>query len=338
MADRLHACGDTPARLQIQLVIPMIKTDVIIVGGGPAGAACASLLHEHHVDCVVLDRAAFPRAKPCAGWVTPAVFNLLQVKPADYPHSLTTFNSFEISLRGIKFRLPTHQYAIRRIEFDHWLLLRTNERVIQHKVENIESVNDDFIIDGQYQSKYLVGAGGTHCPVQRTFFERTPQRAKKRLILAKEAEFAYSYSDDRCHLWFFEGGLPGYAWYVPKAGGFLNIGIGGSATGLHTREKTLNDFWKEHLERLEKAGLLKPRAMNPIGYSYYLRGKPAQTSKRNVYLVGDAQGLATKDMGEGIGPAIQSGVLTAQSIVSQTRISLNGIPKYSFPSLLGFRK
>ena len=316
----------------------MTKTEVIIIGGGPAGAACADWLNEHHVDCLVLDQAAFPRVKPCAGWITPEVLNQLQVKPEDYPHSLTTFKSFEISLHGITFRLPTHQYAIRRIEFDHWLLSHKHVRVIQHKVKNIESVIDGYIIDGQYQSKYLVGAGGTHCPVQRTFFERSPQRAKKRLILAKEAEFAYSYSDDRCHLWFFEDGLPGYAWYVPKAGGFLNIGIGGSATGLNTRDKTLNDFWQEHLERLGKAGLLKPCTMNPMGYSYYLRGKPAQTSKRNVYLVGDALGLATKDMGEGIGPAIQSGVLTAQSIVSQKKISLNTIPKYSFPSLLGFRK
>jgi flavin-dependent dehydrogenase len=47
----------------------------------------------------------------------------------------------------------------------------------------------------------------------------------------QRGRISYPFSDERCHLWFFEDGLPGYAWYVPKADGYLNVGIGGSAHG-----------------------------------------------------------------------------------------------------------
>jgi hypothetical protein len=56
-----------------------------------------------------------------------------------------------------------------------------------------------------------------------------------------------------------------------------------------------------------------------------------------VYLVGDAAGLATVDMGEGIGPAIQSGILAAESILTGGEYRVDYIPRYSFPSLVGLR-
>jgi len=56
---------------------------VIIIGGGPAGAACAWKLVQAGVDCLILDKKTFPRPKICAGWVTPEVLQDLQVKPHD---------------------------------------------------------------------------------------------------------------------------------------------------------------------------------------------------------------------------------------------------------------
>lgn len=57
------------------------NVDVIIVGGGPAGAACAWKLSQHQVDLLVLDKATFPRVKPCAGWITPLVLRDLKIDP-----------------------------------------------------------------------------------------------------------------------------------------------------------------------------------------------------------------------------------------------------------------
>ncbi len=78
----------------------MIQKDVLIVGGGPAGSACAQRLIRHGLDVLILDKADFPRQKPCAGWVTPALFRLLEISPGDYPSGLTHFTSFVISLKA----------------------------------------------------------------------------------------------------------------------------------------------------------------------------------------------------------------------------------------------
>jgi len=315
----------------------MINREVIIVGGGPAGAACAGRLKQQGVDVLILDTVDFPRPKPCAGWVTPQVFRALNIDPEDYPLGLTKYTSFKISLRGIKFPLKTLQYAIRRIEFDDWLLARSQAEFTQHRVVDIQPFKDGYLIDDQFFAKYLIGAGGTHCPVRRHLFDPQQPTGKLSLIIAREEEFRYSVADDRCHLWFFKDGLPGYAWYLPKAGGYLNVGIGGSAAGLKARGETLNEHWEKLLIHLQNSGLVVDHDFNPRGYSYYLRGKPLQNRRGNALLVGDALGLATRDMGEGIGAAIQSGLLAADAIVEGKDYAINSIPRFSFPSLLRLR-
>ncbi|MFW5713435.1 MAG: NAD(P)/FAD-dependent oxidoreductase [Brevefilum sp.] len=317
----------------------MIKTEVLIVGGGPAGSACTKRLRELGVDCLILDRQTFPRPKPCAGWVTPQVFNHLGVSPEQYPHGLTHFNSFQVSIKGIKFSLPTHQYAIRRVAFDAWLLDLAGADPIQHRVEEIQKVETGFVIDNKFQSKFLVGAGGTHCPVRRHFFLPKQKNGGDGLIIAKEEEFTFPATDSRCHLWFFEEGLPGYAWYVPKTGGYLNIGIGASAAGLKHKKMTLNEYWEKFVQKLNAMNLVNGRRFTPSGYSYYLRQKRVEPQKGNILLIGDSLGLATKDMGEGIGPAIQSGILAAEAINRRKRsYSTKSIPRYSLGTLLGLRR
>jgi len=316
----------------------MIQTDVLIVGGGPAGSACAWQLRQHGLKVLILDKADFPRQKPCAGWVTPSLFCLLKLSPEDYPLSLTHFTTFEISLKGLKFRLRTDQYAIRRLEFDNWLLSRSSAPVITHKVTWIEQHGENFILDGQFEGRYLVGAGGTHCPIRAKYLPRTNEAREQALIVAKEEEFPYSVSDPRCHLWFFEDGLPGYAWVVPKTGGYLNVGIGGSAIGLKKRGVSLNRHWQRLIHKLAEMRLVEDHTFHPLGYSYYLRQGASTARLGNILLIGDSLGLATRDMGEGIGPAIQSGILAAESIATGNGYSLKNVPRFSLPSLLRLRK
>jgi len=315
----------------------MKNVDVIIVGGGPAGAACAWKLAQHQVDFLVLDKATFPRVKPCAGWITPLVLRDLEINPADYPFGIKHFTNFQVSIKDFQFKLRTNQYAIRRVEFDNWLLHRSDPVLINHTVKEIRVEYDRYLIDNTYSAKTIVGAGGTNCPIQKTFFKNDLDDHKGALIVAQEEEFAYDYSDERCHLWFFQNELPGYAWYVPKANGFVNIGLGGSAEKLKSNNDTLKRHWGLLVEKLEKMGLVKGHEYKPVGHSYYLRGKNAVLRQGNAFIVGDAIGLATRDMGEGIGPAILSGIRAAEAILSGREYTVKSIQKYSFPSLLGFR-
>ncbi len=61
--------------------------DVIIVGGGPAGSSCAWRLRRAGLDVVVWDRAAFPRDKVCAGWITPQAVDDLELDLDEYTAS-----------------------------------------------------------------------------------------------------------------------------------------------------------------------------------------------------------------------------------------------------------
>lgn len=316
----------------------MIKTDVLVIGGGPAGAACARRLKQNHVRHILLDKSRFPRFKPCAGWVTPQVLKLVEMDINSYPFGLTEFTSFDVSINGFKFKLPTHQYSIRRFEFDQWLLQMADTEFHIHDVHEIRLENDEYVVDDEFSAHYLVGAGGTHCPVYQTFFSKTSPKLQSSLIVAQEEEFQYNVKDTRCKLWFFENKLPGYAWYVPKKDSYVNVGVGGSMEQLKRRGDTLKKHWDLFVKQLEATGLICNHVFKPVGHSYYLRQNLPEIHIGNAFLVGDAFGLATLDMGEGIGPAIKSGQLAAEAIINGAAYSVALIPRYSFPSLLGLRK
>jgi hypothetical protein len=213
----------------------MRQVETIIVGGGPAGSTCARHLVMHGRDVLVLDKARFPRLKLCAGWITAKVMRDLDFTAPDYPHPI-----LPLDIRTHVFRLPFGlrwfptpgpDYSIRRVEFDAWLLARSGAEVVEHEVKSIRREGDKeggkraemYVIDNAYSCRYLVGAGGTMCPVRRALFP--DGRIKSRQIVTLEQEFEYPARPDVCHLYFFRRGLIGYAWMVPKGNGFVNVGL-----------------------------------------------------------------------------------------------------------------
>ncbi len=308
----------------------MRSAGVIIVGGGPAGSSCAWNLMRQGVDCLVLDKESFPRTKLCAGWITPDVVKDLELDINSYPHSFLSFDKllFHFPLAGL--RPPTLQHSIRRFEFDAWLLERSGAPFEKHEVRSLRRVGKEYIIDEKYRCKYLVGAGGTRCPVYRNLFRETSPRLRKKQVVTLEEEFPYDYRDDRCHLWFFDKGLPGYSWYVPKADGYLNVGIGGFVTKLKQQDDDIKSHWERLTRKLERKNLVTGHRFQQKGYSYYLRG-PVDTCRiGNAFITGDAAGLATKDMAEGIGPAVRSGLMAANAIAHDAPYDLSGIETRSF--------
>jgi flavin-dependent dehydrogenase len=157
------------------------------------------------------------------------------------------------------------------------------------------------------------------------------------LIVAQEEEFPYDFTDGIGRLWFVENKLPGYSWYVPKVNGYINVGVGGKAEALKANGDTLKNHWNFLVEKLDQLGLVKNHEYKPSGHSYYLRQRTGTVRKRNAFLVGDAAGLATLDMGEGIHPAIQSGLRAADSIGKGSVYSVDSISRYSMPWLFGLR-
>lgn len=303
----------------------MLTADTIVVGGGPAGSSCAWKLRAAGLDVVVLDRAEFPRPKLCAGWVTPEAMNDLELGAGDYPLSFMTFDELHFHWKAVSVTPASRQHSIRRFEFDHFLLQRSGARVFHHQVRDIRRVNGDFIVDNQFRCRYLVGAGGTACPVYRALFQERNPRCSALQTATYEQELPYEWDNAECHLWFFEDGLPGYAWYVPKANGYLNIGLGGMAEQLKRQGGHVRDYWRHFIAKLQAKHMLRRCELHPTGYSYYLRSNIEVTADNNAFIVGDSAGLATQDLCEGIGPAVKSGLLAADSIVTGDDYSLASV-------------
>jgi flavin-dependent dehydrogenase len=298
--------------------------DVLVVGGGPAGSSAAWRLRRAGAEVVVLDRERFPRLKLCAGWITPEVVRDLEMDVAAYPHRFLTFQRLRARFGPLGFSLPCVQHSIRRFEFDDWLLRRAGAEVLAHNVRHIERDGERFSIDGQWRARYLIGAGGTSCPVYRTLFKALDPRVRELQAVALEHEFEYPWQDGDCHLWFFDQGLPGYAWYVPKQNGWLNVGVGALAHRLKARGEDIRQHW-EHLLRVLGRKLVRGVAPEPAGYSYYLRGPVEVVRVGNAFITGDAAGLATRDMCEGIGPAIRSGLKAADAILTGAAYRLDDV-------------
>jgi flavin-dependent dehydrogenase len=311
----------------------MRDVETIIIGGGPAGSTCARHLIQHGREVLVLDKSRFPRPKLCGGWVTGKAMRDLGFTPSDYPHPI-----LELDIRthvfGLPFALnwfptPGPDYSIRRIEFDAWLLTRSGAEVAEHEVKAIRRDGERTIIDDAYACRYLVGAGGTMCPVRRALFPQ--ERVKSRQIVTLEKEFAYPGRDDLCHM-YVRRGLAGYAWVVPKGDGFVNIGLGGKAKYFKSAGGKIHDHFRAFLADLVRWKVLDAATaadLQETGHPYYIFTRHGEVKRDNCFLIGDSAGLASVDLGEGIGPAVESALMVAQEILGTGTYRKEAISTFS---------
>jgi geranylgeranyl reductase family protein len=303
----------------------MLDADVLIVGGGPAGSTCAYFLHKAGWNVVVLDRARFPRDKVCAGWVTPGVFRLLDLDPAEYRSTgftIQEITGFRTSLIGAPpidtpyRRVISH--AIRRREFDDFLLRRSGAQIASAtSLASLERHNGCWIANGSFRAPVVIGAAGHFCPVARRLRSEHPtESVQGPPVVAKEAEFKIERFDEtsvagEMPVLFFCEDLEGYGWCVRK-GDYLNIGLGRRDHG------DLNAHVHDFMTFLETRGLARrATAVRWCGHAYLAQGTGTRPLiDEGLMVVGDAAGLAYPESGEGIRPAVESGRLAAQTLIA----------------------
>ena len=304
------------------------------MGGGPSGSSCARQLRKLGFNVRLLEKKRFSRPKVCAGWITPKVFDILGISPEAYPYPIIRFDRINFYMFGVQIPVRTRQYAIKRIEFDQWMLSRAHVPTSTHTVKHITKANGRYIIDNEYRCQYLVGAGGTHCPVFKTFFSRLHPRSEKASIVALAKEYQCHHIKPGCRIWFFENRLPGYAWYLPKADGWLNIGVGGKFLKLKASGKTILNHWHQFTKKLHQQSLIDTLPERPMGHRYYLYQTKQVHRLGNSFVIGDAAGMATLDLGEGIHSAIASGIMAANKIAEKKDDTPNSLPKFSLPGII----
>jgi flavin-dependent dehydrogenase len=273
------------------------------------------------LDVLVLDKAVFPRDKVCAGWITPAVVQELELDLDDYrrERTLQPITGFRTGLIGGRQVATQYgrivSYGIRRCQFDHYLLARSGARLQSGQpFKTIRREQDHWIINDEIRTPLVVGAGGHFCPVARQVAKPLDEHA---VVLAQEIEFEMSADETaQCRVepevpeLYFCDDMRGYAWCFRK-GNFLNIGLG------REEEPQLAAHVAAFCDWLQKAGRVPLEAQHRFhGHAYRLyRGQPRQPTVDGVVLIGDSAGMAYPQSGEGIRPAIESGLLAARAIV-----------------------
>jgi menaquinone-9 beta-reductase len=303
----------------------MDTCDVLIVGGGPAGSSCAWGLRNSGLDVAILDRQVFPRDKICGGWITPDVVTELEIDLTHYAQQrmLQPITAFRVgSIGGSALETSYGEpvsYGIRRREFDDYLLKRSGARLLLGTaLTSLRRSDDGWIVNDQIRARVVVGAGGHFCPVARLVGAKPENEAP---VVAQEIEFQMnadqragcSVRGDTPELYFCPD-MKGYGWCFRK-GDVLNVGLGRADP--HGLPAHVASF----LEFLKSTGRISFVVPPLHGHAYLLQGTSGRTPVGDgVLLIGDAVGLAYPQSGEGIRPAVESGLLAARIIVAANRV------------------
>jgi geranylgeranyl reductase family protein len=298
------------------------RAEAIVVGGGPAGSTFAGALAAAGLDVVVLDQAQFPRHKVCAGWITPGVVDALALDLQDYGRTrvlqrITRFRTGIVGGRVLETEYGrTVSYGILRCEFDAYLLRRSGAAVQEGtRVGTIEREGRDWIVNGETRGPLLVGAGGHFCPVARHLGAR---RERDPVVVAQEIELPLTGDQERetavrgdTPELYFCTDLKGYGWAFRK-GDRLNVGLGRlDRQALTAHVAAFRDF----LVSTRRVPSDLPARWNGHAYLLYEARRP-RVVEDGAVLVGDAAGLAYAASGEGIRPAVESGLLAAETVLS----------------------
>lgn len=300
----------------------MESCDVLIVGGGPAGSSLAWKLRSVGLDVLILDKSTFPRDKVCAGWVTPAVFKTLQIDLDEYGKDrvlqpITRFRTGMMGEAGVVTEYGNAvSYGIRRSEFDHYLLKRSEARLqLGQPLKSINRSNSHWIVNDSIKTPLVIGAGGHFCPVSRMI---NPADLKNEsAVIAQEIEFEMDDRQQReCHIkpympeLYFCDDLKGYGWCFRK-GSYLNIGLGRQDKEGVSRH--VESFCRFLIQR----GKVSYIPSNLKGHAYLLyQSRSHELTDNGIMLIGDAAGLAYPQSGEGIRPAVESGLMAADVIIA----------------------
>ena len=155
----------------------MEKVKVLIIGAGPAGSTCALLLKKQNVDCLLIDRAVFPRDKICGGGLTPRSCQLLNSLLPTFHYDYNSVNRLKLLVEGKQvFDLHMNQELriVKRREFDAQLLeeyQKSGGAFANDALDAIEEKDGQIIVTlksgRQVACEYLVGADGANSRVRK---------------------------------------------------------------------------------------------------------------------------------------------------------------------------
>jgi geranylgeranyl reductase family protein len=273
------------------------RFDVAVIGAGPAGSATAIHLARAGARTLLIDKASFPRDKPCGGGLTLRAVRELPVDPAPV---------VEREVDRMEFRLGRRGRFERRGRRGPFVLMTQRRRLDQYLAEQAASAGADFR-DGvkvsveEIDAGVIVGADGANGATAKALGLGGP------IVHGVAYEGNAPYDDRYRGLALIElGSIPGgYGWIFPK-GDHLNVGVGGwESEGPRLRD---------HLAALCGRYAIDVDSLQSVrGHRLPLRRSGFVPARDRALLVGDAAGLVDPLTGDGMYEAFVSARLAAEA-------------------------
>ena len=292
-------------------------TDLLVIGGGPAGATCARRAALNGLDVTLIEKQRYPRPKPCGGALSPRVISELDF---DISHLYQCkFSSAKIHRPSGKVSTLTREnleaHLIQRSAFDKFLIDKAEEAgaevVTENEIVAIEQLRSGIRALGMgdsYKAQLLVGADGVNGITAKELGIRRGW-SPENIAVCINAEVTLDHSPEKQESFvdIFYGFVEwGYGWFFPGANS-ANIGLGcrlDKAAGLRNK-------WEPFLSKLALTKEIEVKVLEKTSARVPLGGLPGRIIGRRSMLVGDAAGLVSPISGEGISFAIESGILAA---------------------------
>ena len=314
------------------------RTDVLVVGAGPAGSAAAAWSARSGRDTVLVDAAVFPRDKTCGDGLTPRAIAELDLLGLDDWVRAHTVNH---GLRAHGFGqtlllpwpgpgssgtgLPAYGSAVARTELDDHLRTTAMKsgavgidgaRAVDVRMDGgrvagvvFESGGETFELGCQR----LVVADGVRSPLGRRL-----GRAWHRDTVYGVAGRSYMDSEMSDDPWISshlelrsESGevLSGYGWIFPLGGGSVNVGVGTLATARRPAEVALRPLMRHYADQRRADFGLSGDLRMPTSAMLPMGGAVSNVAGPNWALVGDAAACVNPLNGEGIDYGLETGRL-----------------------------
>jgi geranylgeranyl diphosphate/geranylgeranyl-bacteriochlorophyllide a reductase len=295
--------------------------DVVVVGGGPAGATAATELARKGHTVVLLDRAG--RIKPCGGAIPPCL-----VREFSIPDDLLVAkisSARMISPKNTQVDMPIDGGFVGMVDrehFDEWLRSRAALCGAERRTGRFETLTQDA--DGTVTIAYsteaglrelikarmVIGADGANSGVARAALPDVPAVpfvfAYHEIVAIKDQAAASAYDPTRCDVYYQGPVSPDfYGWVFPH-GKTASIGVGSAQKGFSLRGATA--------DLRAAAGLSGAETIRKEGAPIPLRPLKRWDNGRNVLLAGDAAGVVAPASGEGIYYAMYGGRLAAEAV------------------------